>query len=161
MAVHRSQAGPLLQCRARWESKDAKELLLGSGVLLVCVNHVVDWKSIFIQLIEEGRHMLYCSNTLAHGYCSHFSSSTPRIWHLRYSSNFSPLPSEKSVFPPVPHLGKPLRKKNNPLPKTKTKASSVAQSVSDSLQPHGLQHARPPCPSPTPRAYSNSCPLSR
>ena len=32
--------------------------------------------------------------------------------------------------------------------------------VSDSLQPHGLQHARFPCPSPTPRAYSNSCPLS-
>ena len=33
--------------------------------------------------------------------------------------------------------------------------------VSDSLQPHGLQHARPPCPSPTPRVHSNSCPLSR
>ena len=33
--------------------------------------------------------------------------------------------------------------------------------VSDSLWPHGLQHARPPCPSPTPRVYSNSCPLSR
>ena len=32
--------------------------------------------------------------------------------------------------------------------------------VSDSLQPHGLQHAKPPCPSPTPGAYSNSCPLS-
>ena len=30
--------------------------------------------------------------------------------------------------------------------------------VSDSLQIHGLQHARPPCPSPTSRAYSNSCP---
>ena len=32
--------------------------------------------------------------------------------------------------------------------------------VSDSLRYHGLQHARPPCPSPTPRVYSNSCPLS-
>ena len=30
----------------------------------------------------------------------------------------------------------------------------------DSLQPHGLQHTRFPCPSPTPRAYSNSCPSS-
>ena len=28
----------------------------------------------------------------------------------------------------------------------------------ESLQPHGLQHASPPCPSPTPRVYSNSCP---
>jgi len=33
--------------------------------------------------------------------------------------------------------------------------------VSDSLRPHGLQHARSPCPSPTHRACSNSCPLSR
>ena len=32
--------------------------------------------------------------------------------------------------------------------------------MSDSLRPHGLQHARLPCPSPTPGAYSNSC-LSR
>ena len=30
--------------------------------------------------------------------------------------------------------------------------------MSDSLWPHGLQHARPPCPSPTPGACSNSCP---
>ena len=33
--------------------------------------------------------------------------------------------------------------------------------VSNSLQPHGLQHARPPCPSPTPEVYSNSGPLSQ
>ena len=33
--------------------------------------------------------------------------------------------------------------------------------VSDSLQPHESQHTRPPCPSPTPRVHSNSCPLSR
>ena len=33
--------------------------------------------------------------------------------------------------------------------------------VSDSLQPHELQHTRPPCPSPTPGVYSNSCPLSQ
>ena len=33
--------------------------------------------------------------------------------------------------------------------------------VSDSLWHHGLQHARPPCPSPTPGAYPNSCPLSQ
>ena len=32
--------------------------------------------------------------------------------------------------------------------------------VSDSLRPHGLQHARHPCPSPTHGVYSNSCPLS-
>ena len=39
--------------------------------------------------------------------------------------------------------------------------SSVQSScsvVSDSLRPHGLQHSRLPCPSPTPRACSSSCP---
>ena len=38
--------------------------------------------------------------------------------------------------------------------------SSVTQSCQNSLQPHGQQHARFPHPSPTPRACSNSCPLS-
>ena len=33
--------------------------------------------------------------------------------------------------------------------------------MSDSLEPHRLQHSRPPCPSPTPGVYSNSCPLSQ
>ena len=33
--------------------------------------------------------------------------------------------------------------------------------MSDSLQPHGLQHSRLPCPSPMPGACSNSCPLCR
>ena len=33
--------------------------------------------------------------------------------------------------------------------------------MSDSLQPHESQHSRPPCPSPTPGIYSNSCPLSQ
>ena len=33
--------------------------------------------------------------------------------------------------------------------------------MSNSLRPHGLQHTRPPCPSPTPRVYLNLCPLSR
>ena len=48
--------------------------------------------------------------------------------------------------------------------KNKSSISSVQFSrsvISDSLQPHELQHARPPCPSPTPRVYSNSCPSSR
>ena len=49
-------------------------------------------------------------------------------------------------------------------PHSETHHSSVQFSrsiMSDSLWPHGLQHARPPCPSPAPRVYSNSCPSSR
>ena len=46
---------------------------------------------------------------------------------------------------------------------TKWKIQSVqfsCSALSKSLQPHGLQHAKLPCPSPAPRAYSNSCPSS-
>ena len=49
-------------------------------------------------------------------------------------------------------------------PKIPEQFSSVQFSrsdVSDSLQPREPQHSRPPCPSPTPRVYSDSCPLSR
>ena len=38
--------------------------------------------------------------------------------------------------------------------------SSVQSLSHDNLRPHGLQHAIPPCPSPTSWVYSNSCPLS-
>ena len=47
-----------------------------------------------------------------------------------------------------------------PSPLPSVQFSSVAQ-LCPTLQPHGLQHARLPCPSSTPRVYSNSCPLSR
>ena len=40
-------------------------------------------------------------------------------------------------------------------------AQFIRSVVSGYLWPHRLQHTRPPCPSPTPRVYSNSCPLSR
>ena len=46
----------------------------------------------------------------------------------------------------------------------RTEAASVQFShsvVSDSLRPHESQHARPSCPSPTPRVHSNLCPSSR
>ena len=39
--------------------------------------------------------------------------------------------------------------------------SSVSQSCLTLCEPHGLQHARLPCPSPTPRICSNSCPSSQ
>ena len=45
--------------------------------------------------------------------------------------------------------------------KSQTQLSDSHSVVSNFLRPHGLQHTRPPCPSPTPRACSNSCPSSR
>ena len=51
------------------------------------------------------------------------------------------------------------------IPKTKSLCISSVQFscsvVSNSLQPHEPQHARPPCPSPTPGVHPNPCPLSR
>ena len=48
---------------------------------------------------------------------------------------------------------------NNATPQTILPSISPVQSLSsDSLQPHGLQHTRPPCLSPTPGACSNPCP---
>ena len=63
-------------------------------------------------------------------------------------------------------LGKPVfqkcrGKKNFPKPKVFSSVQSFSCVRLGSLQPHGLQQARPPCPSPTPRVYSNSHPSSQ
>ena len=62
-------------------------------------------------------------------------------------------------FPQLEFRGVSMRKHSLPMP-LYPQFSSVAQSYL-TLQPHGLQHARLPCLSPTPGAYSNSHPLSR
>ena len=49
---------------------------------------------------------------------------------------------------------------NPPFPGGLSSVQFSCSVVSDSLQPHGLQHTRLPCPSPTPKVHSNSCPLS-
>ena len=67
----------------------------------------------------------------------------------------------------VPRMAKQLwerRTKSDWSDTNKVHFSSVQFShsvMSDSLRPHGLRHARPPCPSPTPGVYPNSHPLSR
>ena len=53
-------------------------------------------------------------------------------------------------------------KKLNKLKQLKAISVQFSRSVvSDSLRPHGLQHAKPPCPAQTPGVYSDSCPLRR
>ena len=89
-------------------------------------------------------------------------------WHFHFTlffrseSLFHPYSrgSEGSIIEYCGHILKPPHyKKYSASALHKIQFISVAQS--DSLWPHGLQHARPPCPTPTPRVYSNSCPLSR
>ena len=61
-----------------------------------------------------------------------------------------------------PHpLLSPLRPSLVPWPQLHSSVQFSRSVVSDCSRPHGLQHARPPCPSPTPGACSNSCPSSR
>ena len=68
------------------------------------------------------------------------------------NSHLSLLHWQRGSLPPAPS-GKP---------KDGITVLSLVQSVvSNSLRPHGLQHVRLPCPSPIPRACSNSCPSSQ
>ena len=67
--------------------------------------------------------------------------STPRMYLLRWGQVSAPSKMEEVQWSHFSHFSRSV--------------------VTDSLQPHGLQHARLPCSSPTPRACSNSCPLSQ
>ena len=60
------------------------------------------------------------------------------------------LPHRKQILYQLSHQGSPV-----------CRVQFSLSVVSDSLRPHGLQYARPPCLSPTPGVYSNSCPLSQ
>ena len=62
----------------------------------------------------------------------------------------------------VPRMGGRKQQQKRGLHAVQSNSVQFSHSVmSDSLQPHESQHARPPCPSPTPGIYSNSCPLSQ
>ena len=70
--------------------------------------------------------------------------------------------------PSVLHCRQTLLAEPHEKPKTVDRQTEIDRSVqfshsvvSDSLRPHGLQHARLPCPSPTPRVCSDSCSSSR
>ena len=71
-------------------------------------------------------------------------------------------PQFRVPSPPTPHRSTSHYYPQNCPLQVFTSVSQFSCSVmSDSLRPHESQHARPPCPSPTPRVYSNSCPSSR
>ena len=90
------------------------------------------------------------------------------INHLRYADDTT-LKAEseeelKSLLMKVKEESEKVGFKLN-IQKTKIMASGLIQFsrsvMSDSLRPHVSQQARPPCPSPTPRVHSNSCPTSQ
>ena len=116
-------------------------------VVCVCVSHSVLSNSMQPHGLQPAR--LLCSwgfpgkNT---GVCSH---SLLQGMLTTQGLNLGPLHCRQILLPSEPP-GKPC------------KSCQLSPSVmSNSLRPNGLQHTRPPCPSPTPRVYPNSCPLSQ
>ena len=113
---------------------------------------IISWQ-IDGETMETVTDFIFCSSKItADGDCSH-GIKTPAPW-------------KKSYDQPKQHIKKQRHYFGNKCPSSQSYgfASSVQFShsvMSDSLRPHDSQHARPPCPSPTPRVYSNSCPLSR
>ena len=63
--------------------------------------------------------------------------------------------------PPLGHLSNPEIESASHMSPTFSSVQFSHSVVSNSLKPHELQDARPPCPSPTPRVHSNSCPSSQ
>ena len=85
------------------------------------------------------------------------------VWSL---GREDPLEKEMATHPSILAWRIPWTEEPGRLPQSmgSQRVSSVQFSrsvVSNSLRPHELQHARPPCPSPTPGVYPNSYPLSR
>ena len=76
---------------------------------------------------------------------------------LKWQRKMKPQLQYPSLCPSQRNKGSLVKR---PVPGMKSISQFSHLVVSDSLQPHGLQHARPPCPSSTPGVYSNSCPLS-
>ena len=85
--------------------------------------------------------------------------ATPHL-PIPLSTNFlNFLSSHLLSPPPAPFQWKSSLR--SPVPPQFSSVQFSHSVVSDSLRPHESQHARPPCPSPTPRVHSDSCPLSQ
>ena len=103
----------------------------------------------------------HCSPTSLPLFCN--SHSTQPHWFLYFSSNMSSMDPLHYIYP-VPIILRVAMcdhavQTNKLFPFICLQFSHSV--VSSSLWPHGLQHARFPCPSPSPGVCSNSCPLSQ
>ena len=98
------------------------------------------------------------------GFCSLCYSLSQPLFHPRELPINSWLLIIKYLFKNTVNLitGRVLEEKYHQvtLGKKFSSVQFICSVMSDSLRPHELQHARPSCPSPTPRVYPNSCPLS-
>ena len=94
-------------------------------------------------------------SALAKSCCSNKTTTSNHV--LKHKDFIStPVTYPSSVLCHPPHF----RIQDNKITKGNMSCCSAAN-LCPTLWPHGLQHARPPCPSPSPGVCSNSCPLSR
>ena len=120
-----------------------------------------DWKrSVFISIPKKGKAK-ECSNYCTTALISHVSKVMLEILQARLQQYMNrELPGVQAGF----RKGRGTRGQIVNIRWILKKASSVQVSrsvVSDSMRPHESQHARPPCPSPSPGVHSDSCPSSR
>ena len=113
-----------------------------------------DWKrSAFILIPKKGKAK-ECSNYCTIALISHASKVMLKILQARLQPYVNHgLPNVQAGF----RKGRVTRDQIANIRSVQFSRSVV----SDSLRPHELQHTSPPCPSPTPRVHSDSCPLSQ
>ena len=122
-----------------------------SSTYLTCSTSTLSLTSHFLALPLSSYHSLLTHKPCFHHRSLHLLSpacnslcSIRATWLLfTYLNSLKSHPMTGIIFPSI---------------ECESKSRSV---LSDSLWPHESQHARPPCPSPTPGVYPNPCPLSR
>ena len=129
------------------------------------MNRYFTKKNIWLTSKHTQKHMKRCSTPLSHCCCS-----VTQLWPTLCgpvvcgTSGFPVLHHHPELAQTHVHWVSDAIQPSHPLsflkPFSSVQFSSVTQSC-PTLQPHELQHARPPCPSPTPRVHSDLRPLSR
>ena len=125
--------------------------------------HSVPWRHSELASVLFHTHILThpqsrkCTLSLLHLYVlTNIYMHTHTLTHTLTRTH--PLPSSKPL--PITSLSSRMCLTESWSTAVSVQFSSVAQSC-PTLRPHGLQHARPPCPSPTPRVHPNPCASSQ
>ena len=125
--------------------KPVNSMAKGTWLYSLChqrrdVMKVTNQKQCYRKYHDAGKWVLW-TEFLEEALWGRKGRSTPRMYLLQWGQVSAPSKMEKVQCSHFSHFSRSV--------------------VTDSLQPHGLQHARLPCSSPAPRACSNSCPLSQ
>ena len=126
----------------------------------VAESDTIEWLSMYalFKIQNQGTKNVKSSQPWREGNNTVFNSLLSFL-HLRIFLLSTTLSFSDSAFSSIPFCM--VKCRNMKRPECTDLIQFSRSVVSDSLRPHGLQHTRLPCPSPTPRACSNSCPSSQ